>query len=99
MHAGMGSVISALEYGKPIIVMPRRAQFGEAHDDHQVATAHYFERQYRAVVVNDEQQLARALNHPIILSNTPQIGSEASPELLATIREFLAALKPRPDLR
>src|SRR5262245_16726664 len=28
-HAGIGSIITALEFGKHIIVMPRRADFGE----------------------------------------------------------------------
>jgi UDP-N-acetylglucosamine transferase subunit ALG13 len=37
-HAGMGSIITALEIGKPIVVMPRRAHLGETRSDHQVAT-------------------------------------------------------------
>jgi UDP-N-acetylglucosamine transferase subunit ALG13 len=36
-HAGMGSIITALELGKRIIVMPRRASLGEHRNDHQVA--------------------------------------------------------------
>src|SRR4051812_19357952 len=35
-HAGMGSIITALELGKRIIVMPRRASLGEHRNDHQV---------------------------------------------------------------
>lgn len=89
-HAGMGSIISALEFGKAIVVMPRRARFHEAHDDHQVATAHWFGEQGRVVVVDDEQDLARELGHPAILSSAPQISASASPQLLATIREFVA---------
>jgi UDP-N-acetylglucosamine transferase subunit ALG13 len=89
-HAGMGSVISALEFGKPIIVMPRRAQFHEAHDDHQVATARWFEEQGRTVVAEDEQHLARELDHAVILGSANRINAHASPQLLATIREFLA---------
>ena len=41
-HAGMGSIITALEFGKHIIVMPRRADLGEHRNDHQVATAKRF---------------------------------------------------------
>lgn len=38
-HAGMGSIISALELGKPVVVLPRLASMGEHRNDHQVATA------------------------------------------------------------
>ena len=38
-HDEMGSIITALEMGKPIVVMPRRAELGEHRNDHQVAAA------------------------------------------------------------
>ena len=38
-HAGMGTVISALELGKPILVLPRLARFREHRSDHQLDTA------------------------------------------------------------
>lgn len=38
-HAGIGSILAALQLGKPIVVMPRRAQLGEHRNDHQLATA------------------------------------------------------------
>lgn len=41
-HAGMGSIITALEYGKPILVMPRRGDLAETRNDHQLATAKQF---------------------------------------------------------
>jgi UDP-N-acetylglucosamine transferase subunit ALG13 len=41
-HAGTGSLIAAMQYGKPILIMPRRADLGEHRNDHQLATAKYF---------------------------------------------------------
>jgi UDP-N-acetylglucosamine transferase subunit ALG13 len=38
-HAGMGSILSALEHEKPIIIFPRLASWGEHRNDHQMATA------------------------------------------------------------
>jgi len=35
-HAGVGSILSVLSNGKRPIVVPRRAEHGEAVDDHQV---------------------------------------------------------------
>lgn len=38
-HAGIGTVLAAKKYRKPIILFPRRASFGEHRNDHQMATA------------------------------------------------------------
>lgn len=38
-HAGVGVISAALRHGKPIIVVPRRASFGEHVDDHQFEIA------------------------------------------------------------
>lgn len=49
-HAGIGTILSALERGKPLLVVPRQARFGESVNDHQVATAcHFAERGMVAV--------------------------------------------------
>ena len=38
-HAGMGSIISAIEAGKPLVMLPRLKALGEHNTDHQLATA------------------------------------------------------------
>jgi UDP-N-acetylglucosamine transferase subunit ALG13 len=38
-HAGMGSIISAIEAGKPLLMLPRLHAEGEHNNDHQLATA------------------------------------------------------------
>lgn len=38
-HAGIGSILSAKRYGKPLVILPRRVAFGEHRNDHQLATA------------------------------------------------------------
>jgi UDP-N-acetylglucosamine transferase subunit ALG13 len=93
-HAGMGSIISALELGKPIVVMPRRADFRETRNDHQVATAERFGAQGRIIVATDEHDLPEKLDHALTLGDTDRIQAQASPRLLATIRAFLEG---RPD--
>ena len=56
-HAGMGSILTALEFGKRIVVMPRRSDLGEHRSDHQVATARHFAGQGRILVAADQQGL------------------------------------------
>lgn len=38
-HAGMGSIIAAIEAGKPLLMLPRLRVEGEHNTDHQLATA------------------------------------------------------------
>ena len=88
-HAGMGSIISALEVGKPIVVMPRRVQFRETRNDHQVAAAQHFGAQGQVIVANDEQELAGMLDYVVTFRHIDRIGPQASARLLATIRAFI----------
>jgi UDP-N-acetylglucosamine transferase subunit ALG13 len=88
-HAGIGSIISALEAAKPIVVMPRRAQLREQRNDHQVATAKHFEARGQIIVAYEEQSLAEKLDYALTLGSTERIRMEVSPELIATIRSFL----------
>ncbi len=38
-HAGIGTIMTAKRYGKPLILLPRRHALGEHRNDHQMATA------------------------------------------------------------
>ena len=38
-HAGIGSILSARQWQKPLIILPRRFAMGEHRNDHQIATA------------------------------------------------------------
>ncbi len=61
-HAGMGSIISAVELGKPILVMPRRGDLGETRNDHQIATAERFSSLRLVEVAADEHELRHKLD-------------------------------------
>lgn len=88
-HAGMGSIISALEKGKPIVVMPRRGKFRETRNDHQVATAERFGSHGQVIVANDEHDFAEKLDYALTVPGNNPIAMEATPRLISTIRGFL----------
>jgi UDP-N-acetylglucosamine transferase subunit ALG13 len=96
-HAGMGSIITALECGKPIIVMPRRGDLRETRNDHQLATAKYFEQSRQVIVAHDEKQLIERLDNTDGQNCFERIGSHASEMLITTIRSFLAGTSQGPD--
>jgi UDP-N-acetylglucosamine transferase subunit ALG13 len=60
-HAGMGTIITALELGKPLLVMPRQACLGEHRNDHQFATAKRFLEQGYISVAFDVPELMKKL--------------------------------------
>jgi UDP-N-acetylglucosamine transferase subunit ALG13 len=71
-HAGMGSVLTALGYGKPILIMPRRAGLGEHRNDHQLATARWLEgRPGISVAWNESELGVRLAARGAILGGAP----------------------------
>lgn len=61
-HAGMGSILTAIELGKPVVVMPRRAALGEHRNDHQLATAEKLGHLSNLHRADDAATLARVLD-------------------------------------
>jgi UDP-N-acetylglucosamine transferase subunit ALG13 len=87
-HAGMGSIISALEMGKPIIVMPRRADQGEHRNDHQMTMVQKFLVHDRVRVALDEACLWRELDR-CEMQLSAKLGPSISPTLATAIRQFV----------
>lgn len=89
-HAGMGSIITALELGKPIVVMPRRASLGEHRNEHQMATARSLLAQGKVIVAFDEGHLLEKLNHlDQLTASSRRVCNHASPRLLTALRDFI----------
>lgn len=57
-HAGIGTVLTAQKFGKPILLFPRRAALGEHRNDHQLATVGQLRGRPGVIVVEDEADLA-----------------------------------------
>jgi len=88
-HAGMGSILSALAYGKPIVIIPRKAASGEHRNDHQLATARRFEGHEGIYVVWSEDGLGETISK-LLLSN---IDKQDNPIYDKAPEEFISGLK------
>ncbi|RMF81534.1 MAG: glycosyl transferase family 28 [Planctomycetota bacterium] len=88
-HAGMGSILTALELAKPLIIMPRRGELRETRNDHQVATARRFCDKPGVFVAMDVEELEQRLERIDELAAGEAIAPVASPELLAAVRAFI----------
>lgn len=88
-HAGMGTILSALEVGRPVLVMPRRAEYRETRNDHQVATAMRLKGRPGVYVALDEVSLRRSLDELGKLRGGDPIRPVADATLLAEVRRFV----------
>ena len=92
-HAGMGSILLALENGKPIIVMPRDPELGEHQNSHQIATASRFKETGQIQVAMNEKELTPLLDAYADAPNRKKIGHEASSGLIKAIRNSINDLR------
>ena len=88
-HAGMGTILTSLELGTPILVMPRQGKLLETRNDHQVATAERLKATGRVHVAMDEEELRVALEGLVGIKPLDSISPWASEELLHTVRGFI----------
>lgn len=87
-HAGMGTILSALQEGKPIIVFPRIAALGEHRNEHQLATAHKFKEMGTVnVAMNEEELTSMLLNGN--QTTLQHIGNSASSSLIQSIQKYI----------
>ena len=91
-HAGMGTILTAIEAGKPVILMPRRADLGEHRNDHQRDTAAEMAALSNVTVVEDSASLCSAINAALAGADDAAraaASAVASPGLLAAVKEFI----------
>ncbi len=88
-HAGMGTIISAMEFAKPLIVMPRLARYREQRNDHQLATARSFGSLSGLRVTEDEESLIQALDALEELGPAKRKPSMAHAQLIDALRQFI----------
>lgn len=88
-HAGMGSILTSLQYRKPIIIMPRCAALGEHRNDHQLATAKWLGKKSGIFVAEDEKALIDILNHRSSLMSGEPISDFACNSLLTQLKAYI----------
>jgi len=91
-HAGVGSILTALEHGKPVIAVPRRKKYGEHVDDHQVEIARELEKEGRILAVYDVNELEDALH--TISANPVHVGSNRM-RLVNALKEYIESIEKR----
>jgi UDP-N-acetylglucosamine transferase subunit ALG13 len=88
-HAGIGAIQTAQDYGKPVLVMPRRAAFKEHRNDHQMDTAVRLAELGYIGMALDEEELLRKLDRPDLIPRGKESPFGTAPKLLKAIQDFI----------
>jgi len=87
-HAGAGTTILAVEYGKKLILVPRKKELGEHVDDHQGQLADRIAKLGLAKVIHNIDDLEKYIDHGQ-MSGIPSFVHERSGELKGHIADLL----------
>lgn len=87
-HAGMGSVITASQYAKPIVMMPRLQHWGEHTTDHQIATANWLRGKPGVYIADEDADLAPRIAEALAAGPpaAPIFPPDAPPEFIGRLR-------------
>ena len=90
-HAGMGTILTALQTGTPALLLQRKGGLGDTRNGHQIATAKKFEGRPGLTVVMDEADLPVALDRCLSgpAKSAGRLPPVADPRLISTLRDFI----------
>ena len=88
-HAGIGTILSAKRYQKPLILFPRRFEFAEHRNDHQLATARQVEAVRGVYVAWTVADIAPLLARTDLVA-ADENASPARERLITRVSNFIA---------
>lgn len=89
-HAGMGSILTALEHAKPLVLLPRRFDLKETRNDHQIATAKWLGQRAGIFAAESEADIGRLIELALDTASTvAPLASSASSQLIERIARFI----------
>jgi UDP-N-acetylglucosamine transferase subunit ALG13 len=88
-HAGMGSVLTALRFQKPVMIVPRQASYDEHRNDHQLATAKWLQSLDGITVAWDEKEAVAFLMNKQHFVSGSQISEDAEDRLIDFIKKII----------
>lgn len=93
-HAGIGTVLTAARFARPIILVPRRADRGEHRNDHQLATVANLAGRPGILVAMDEAALAPRIAEGLAMDNWASVQSPTALGLHTALAAFIES-RPR----
>lgn len=88
-HGGAGSIVYALQFGKPVVAVPRLERYGEHINDHQVELVRVLEKEGRVVGVYEIRDLKGAIEKAGKMK--PRV--RRRPSMVGVIKAYLKGLE------
>jgi UDP-N-acetylglucosamine transferase subunit ALG13 len=88
-HAGVGTVAQAVMRGKPVVVVPRKAELGEIGDSHQWTTAKLLEEEGKILVAYDVSELPERLEQA---EHFVPVQEEGGQRIVSLVESFVAGV-------
>ncbi|ASJ03591.1 beta-1,4-galactosyltransferase [Thermococcus profundus] len=88
-HGGAGTLLDALRFNRPIVIVPRLKKFGEVYDDHEVELAEALESAGRAIVVYDVEKLEDTIKNFMLMASKP---IKRNRRLVNFLKEYLRGI-------
>jgi len=89
-HAGAGTLLTVLSFGKPLVIVPRLKEFKEHVDNQQLELAEALEAMGKAIAVYDVDELEDAIEKAKLLRYKP---INRNKRLINFLREYLRGIE------
>jgi UDP-N-acetylglucosamine transferase subunit ALG13 len=87
----MGTVITASETGKPLVMMPRRPELKEVTSNHQIATAKWLSGRPGLFLVWSEEELDASISKASSSDGVDSIDTGKRDSLVTALRQFIVS--------
>lgn len=91
-HAGIGTVLTAKRFGKPIILVPRKAALGEHRNDHQLATVSQLAGRPGIYVAHTDDDLRNYLLDDLDSPSHEDPSEAGRASLVSYLKNYIAAV-------
>ncbi|WP_281544135.1 glycosyltransferase [Grimontia sp. SpTr1] len=88
-HAGMGTILTCLEIGKPLLIMAREGSLKETRNDHQIATKNWVKDWDYIFEFHSIETLESAYNAAIAIKSLPTRNQHSESELVDFLKEVI----------
>lgn len=88
-HGGVGSIISSLEKGKKVIVVPRLKKYNEHVNDHQIQIARKFEKEGYVKCVINLKNLGKTIKEMKKFEPKKYKNKDSDISVISIIEEFI----------
>lgn len=88
-HVGIGTVITASELCKPLVMLPRQMELQEVTSRHQQATARWLAGRPGVHIVGTEDELPAKIDEVVGSHGVSDFESDTRAALIRAVREFI----------